>query len=224
MDSLLPAPCDAENSASTDSVFAHIAETLCVQPWCVIPDALPPLLASALATQMHSAPPEHFNAAGIGRQQAHTLAPQIRRDSIRWIDGGTPAEQAWLSWSEALRRFLNRRLFLGLDSFESHFAHYAPGAFYTKHRDAFRTLPSAETGNRVLSVVAYFNPDWSSADGGELVLFDDAGERVLQRVLPLHATLVVFLSEEVPHEVCVARRDRFSIAGWYRVRSSAIGV
>ena len=56
---------------------------------------------------------------------------------------------------------------------------------------------------------------------GELVIYDDAGEQPLQTVLPLAGTLAVFLSEEVPHEVRAARRDRYSIAGWYRVRATA---
>jgi SM-20-related protein len=73
----------------------------------------------------------------------------------------------------------------------------------------------------VLSVVAYFNADWGVTDGGELVIYDAEGEQALQTVLPLAGTLVVFLSEEVPHEVCVARRDRYSIAGWYRSRATA---
>jgi len=39
-------------------------------------------------------------------------------------------------------------------------------------------------------------------------------------VLPQLGTLVVFLSEEFPHEVLAAQRDRYSIAGWFRVNSS----
>ena len=125
-----------------------------------------------------------------------------------------------MQWADALRLFLNRRLFLGLDTFESHFAHYAPGAFYRKHRDAFRDAGAPAATRRVLSVVAYVNAGWGAEDGGELVIYDDAGETPLQRVLPLAGTLVVFLSEDVPHEVCSARRDRYSIAGWYRVRAT----
>jgi len=32
--------------------------------------------------------------------------------------------------------------------------------------------------------------------------------------------LVVFLSEEFPHEVLKAKRSRFSVAGWFRVNTS----
>jgi len=218
---MTPVPPFPALERSTEAHFEHIAATLRARSWCVIPDALPAAMSSALAFQLHDATPPQFTAAGIGRQQEHMLAPGIRSDAIHWIDGSTPAEHAWLQWADALRLFLNRRLYLGLDSFESHFAHYAPGAFYRKHRDAFRNAPGQDVSSRVVSIVVYLNPGWCDEDGGELVLYDEAGEQPLQRVLPLLGTLVVFLSEDVPHEVCTARRDRFSIAGWYRVRARA---
>lgn len=210
-----------EAAGSTDLLFGQIVEALRVQSWCVIPDALPPSLTAALAAQLSNTATAQFNPAGVGRLQEHKLAPDIRRDTIQWIAGITPAEQAWLQWAEALRLFLNRRLFMGLDSFESHFAHYAPGAFYMLHRDAFREAGSQVASRRFLSVVAYFNAEWCATDGGELVIYDAAGAQPLQTVLPQAGTLAVFLSEEVPHEVRAARRDRYSIAGWYRVRATA---
>ena len=62
----------------------------------------------------------------------------IRRDEICWIDGSTAAGAAWLQWTAELMQLLNRRLFLGLFSFESHYAHYRAGDFYKVHLDAFR--------------------------------------------------------------------------------------
>ena len=38
-------------------------------------------------------------------------------------------------------------------------------------------------------------------------------------VLPRGGTLVVFLSDRFPHEVLPARRERLSLAGWFRRRS-----
>ncbi len=218
---MTPVAMKSESEGTADRVFEHIAEVLRTQAWCVIPDAFSPAMTAALAQQDFAASAAQFNPAGVGRQHEHLLAPEIRGDNIQWIAGTTPAEQAWLQWADALRLFLNRRLFMGLDSFESHFAHYAPGACYRKHRDAFRDAGAQAATKRVLSVVAYFNADWGVTDGGELVIYDAEGEQALQTVLPLAGTLVVFLSEEVPHEVCVARRDRYSIAGWYRSRATA---
>jgi SM-20-related protein len=117
-----------------------------------------------------------------------------------------------LNWAEQLRTDLNRTLYLGLDGFESHFAHYPPGAFYRKHVDAFK-----DSGNRVLSLVVYLNPDWSPVDGGQLVLYDHAGSE-LGRFPPTMGTVAVFFSERFPHEVLTTTRDRYSIAGWFRRR------
>jgi SM-20-related protein len=213
-------PVSPHNDDVQLPVFEHMAATLRQHAWCVLPDALPLALRDELRAQLQQPDALGMRAAGIGRLQGHTVAPGIRSDAIAWITGSTPAERAWLAWADALRQFLNRHLFLGLDSFESHFAHYAPGAFYARHLDAFRTevVPAAST--RRVSLLAYLNPLWRAEDGGELVLFDpQTGQE--QRVLPELGTVALFLSEEVPHEVRAARRDRYSIAGWFRVRTGS---
>jgi SM-20-related protein len=115
---------------------------------------------------------------------------------------------------ETLRGFLNGRLFLGLFDYECHYARYAPGAFYSKHVDAF-----GGDRSRVLSTVFYLNENWRAADAGELLLYEEGGETQLESVTPLHNRLVLFLSERFPHEVRPATCKRHSIAGWFRVKS-----
>ena len=66
---------------------------------------------------------------------------------------------------EGLRQQLNRELFLGLDEYESHFALYAPGAFYRTHLDRFR-----DDDQRTVSVVIYLNDSWLPGQGGALRL------------------------------------------------------
>jgi SM-20-related protein len=53
------------------------------------------------------------------------------------------------------------------------------------------------------------------------VLYKDDADKEGVKVVPLMGTLVTFLSEEFPHEVLPAARDRYSIAGWFRVNTSA---
>lgn len=207
-----------------DGTFANfeiIAQALTVQGYCIIPDALASMdhVGQDLFLQACQMPDHAFSPAGIGRQQDHIQNSFVRRDEIHWIDGKTPAEQAWLDWNQALKTYLNRRLFLGLFSYESHFAHYRPGAFYKKHMDAFRG-----EANRVLTTVFYLNPSWTTEDGGELVIYpehdpDNQGS-ILEKVMPTFGTMVIFLSEEFPHEVLPAMRDRYSIAGWFRVNNT----
>src|SRR5699024_10260667 len=96
-----------------------------------------------------------------------------------------------------------------------HFAHYSPRAYYKRHRDAFRG-----EANRVLSVVASLNSRRGAHDGGELVLYREDRDREVIKVVLLYGSLVVFLSEEFPHEVLPAKRDRYSVAGWYRLNAS----
>ena len=65
----------------------------------------------------------------------------------------------------------------------------------------------------------YLNPRWQAADGGGLLIEVGKGGRETLAVAPDCGTLVVFLSEDFAHEVLAAKRDRYSIAGWFRARS-----
>ena len=116
-----------------------------------------------------------FRAAAVGRGVEQQRNRFVRRDLIHWMEERDPALAPWRAWTESLRVHLNRRLFLGLFSFESHLAHYRPGDFYRTHVDAFRG-----EANRVISLVCYLNEDWKQGDGGELVLYSDAGPVTVQ--------------------------------------------
>lgn len=204
-----------DGSVVDEALFGLIAADLETQGFSVRPGALPESLVHALLSCQQALNDKQFVNAGIGRGDDFVKTEFVRTDEICWITGETPEGRQWVDWTSRLQAFLNRRLFLGLFSFESHFAHYAPGAYYKRHYDAFR----GET-NRVLSVVAYLNAGWSNDDGGELVLYKDEYDKEGLRVVPLLGTIVVFLSEEFPHEVLPAIRDRHSIAGWFRVNTS----
>ena len=201
--------------AEFSDFFERIARDLQEKGFSINPCALPVALAEDLAAHLQNMPEFKFEQAGIGRDQAHSLNNFVRSDEISWITGESEAGQRWLSWTGKLQQYLNRRLFLGLFSFESHFAHYSPGDFYKRHYDAFRGQ-----ANRVLSVVVYLNRAWQPDDGGELVLYLDDKDQQGIKVTPSFGTVAVFLSEEFPHEVLPATRDRFSIAGWFRVNTS----
>jgi SM-20-related protein len=203
-------------------VFEAIAADLLEKGYSIKPNAVPPNLLDGLWQQLRSTPGHQFDPAGVGRQRAHMVNNFIRSDTISWIERETVAGENWLNWAVELQQYLNRRLFLGLFSFESHFSHYAPGDFYKKHLDAFKGQ-----SNRVLSVVLYLNPDWMPDDGGELALYHSDhshhGERSqnVLKVTPSMGTFVAFLSEEFPHEVLPAKRDRYAIAGWFRVNTTS---
>ncbi|GAC16228.1 2OG-Fe(II) oxygenase [Aliiglaciecola lipolytica] len=215
MNAIQPLLFKTDTSEINESLFAAIADDLYTQGYSIRPAALPEELSMSLSQYQLEMDEQRFKAAGIGRGNDYLKNEFVRTDEICWITGKSPAEIAWLNWTGDLQRYLNSRLFLGLFSFESHFSHYAPGTYYKRHRDAFKG-----EAQRVLSVVTYLNSGWGNDDGGELVLFNDDSDTEGTKVVPLMGTVVVFLSEDFPHEVLPAQRDRYSIAGWYRVNTS----
>lgn len=220
----------AASGADEDRLFEHIASGIEDQGYVVLPAALPEAVAASLlgylAAILGDSGNGPFHAARIGRGHDQMRNQFVRRDRIYWIDERHPESAAWLAWADRLKRYLNRRLFLGLFSFESHFSRYREGDFYRKHRDAFRG-----ESNRVLSLVTYLNKGWEPGQGGELVLYAAASDSAtgldsdqeLVTVQPGFATLVVFLSEEFPHEVRATLRERYAVAGWFRVNTSGAG-
>ena len=197
-------------------LFESIAKNIHEKGYSVHPNALSAGLNSFLWEYLQNMSPGNFKRAGVGRENRHTVNDFIRTDEISWINGETKAGEVWLDWAYALQTYLNQRLFLGLFSFESHFAHYGKGDYYKKHQDAFKG-----EANRVVSIVVYLNPDWTPDDGGELLIYTGESDSSTVTVTPGFGTIVVFLSEEFPHEVLKTNRDRYSIAGWFRLNSSS---
>jgi SM-20-related protein len=79
--------------------------------------------------------------------------------------------------------------------------------------DQFHAVP-----HRIVTVILYLNDAWMEADGGQLRMYfpqEDGSERI-EDVLPVGGRLVVFLSEEIPHEVMPTQKERISITGWLR--------
>jgi SM-20-related protein len=153
--------------------------------------------------------------AAVGRARLHATA--IRSDRLLWLDfeTGPPLVRALGQRFRHLQESINRRLLLGLWEFEAHVTLYQPGAFYAAHRDRLR-----EDDARVLSCVLYLNEDWLPQHNGELRLYhgDDTSAST-QDVLPLGGRLVLFLSEQLIHEVQPANRERWSVTGWFKRRA-----
>jgi SM-20-related protein len=188
-----------------------------VEPGYVFQDQfISPELARALYQEVLDQRDAHgLTAAGIGRGQDFHKNGDIRRDFTQWLDGSSAAQQAYLGQMEELRVALNRALYLGLQEYECHFALYEAGAFYKKHRDAFKGQ-----ANRIVTTVLYLNPEWDAQWGGQLSIYDEEDEaRLIAQTQPLAGRLACFMSERFPHEVATTTRDRVSIAGWFRVQT-----
>ena len=197
--------------------FDRVAESIAAEGWRVLPDFIGQETIAGLRDECRQfAAAGMLREAGVGNNANHKIQPDIRSDEILWLDAAQANvwRERCLARFEQLRLVLNRELQLGLFEFDCHFSRYAPGAFYSKHLDQFRG-----DGRRQLSCVLYLNEDWKPEDGGELRLHLGAGEKKrCEDVLPLGGTLVTFLSARFAHEVLPAKRERLSLAGWFKTR------
>ncbi|WP_412463382.1 2OG-Fe(II) oxygenase [Halobacteriovorax sp. RT-2-6] len=156
-----------------------------------------------------------FQEAKVGRQLTKRLDEKIRGDLTSWIEGEMadhpPALQEYLKFLDDLKDLLNPIFYLGIRSYEGHFACYDEGAFYRKHVDQHRGR-----GLRRLSVILYLS-DMNDGDGGEVVIYhhDDQDQEVA-RINPMLGRILIFLSEDLPHEVLPAFKPRLSLTGWLR--------
>lgn len=157
-----------------------------------------------------------FVDAAVGGKDP-TRRPEIRSDVIHWLEGvgdAGPADR-YLQQMQSLRDALNRALYLGLDAFDGHFAVYPPGSLYRRHLDA----SPRHTRRRVVTCITYLNPSWQPTDGGQLRIYlgGDGDERSVD-VLPEAGTTVLFLAEQIEHEVLPSYRRRTSVTGWFERR------
>ncbi|EMF9033091.1 2OG-Fe(II) oxygenase [Vibrio parahaemolyticus] len=163
-------------------------------------------------TQLRDCIPDNWKKARIDRNDDVTRIESIRSDKIQWLKPamGQPIAN-YLSKMEEIRQEVNRHFFLGLFEYEAHFAKYEKGDFYQKHLDCFKG-----NENRRLTTVFYMNESWSEEDAGELVVYD-LNDKEIATIPPRGGRLLVFLSEQFPHEVLPTNAERFSIAGWFRI-------
>ncbi|APU73770.1 2OG-Fe(II) oxygenase [Vibrio parahaemolyticus] len=169
-------------------------------------------LSEEEVTQLRDCIPDNWKKARIGRNDDVTRIESIRSDKIQWLKPamGQPIAN-YLSKMEEIRQEVNRHFFLGLFEYEAHFAKYEKGDFYQKHLDCFKG-----NENRRLTTVFYMNDSWSEEDAGELVVYD-LNDKEIATIPPRGGRLLVFLSEQFPHEVLPTNAERFSIAGWFRI-------
>lgn len=171
----------------------------------------PAFLGEALATRaLDEAGQLPMRRAGIRR--GHELDDSVRTDELAWLtrEETTGALAEAVAHFESLMHELNEGAWLGLRTFDLQLAHYAPGAHYARHRDAF-----PGQNNRRVTAIVYLNPAWGPEHGGRLRLH-------LSPPLDLDPKLdrlVVFRSELVEHEVLEAHADRWAMTAWYSARS-----
>ena len=205
----------AASGQSADSNLDRLVHGLRTNGYAVSPQFVPAALVARLRSELILTERNSgLRAATVGQGQESRRQADIRNDRICWIDNdcSSAALAECLVHFDQMRQALNKKLFLGLFEFECHFSLYPPGARYARHLDQFRN-----DDRRRVSCVLYLNDDWEENDGGALRLY--RGEnRGCQDFVPYGGTLVAFLSAQFEHEVLPARRPRYSLTGWFKVR------
>lgn len=156
-----------------------------------------------------------FKKASIGAGKE--IDKTIRGDFVYWLnkEGAEKQVKAYLDGMDELILLLNRYCFLSISSKEFHFAVYPQGTFYKKHIDQFKGRD-----NRLISVVFYLNENWQVGNGGELKIYRDSQDVVVQ---PIENRLVLFKSDVVEHEVLLSHAERKSITGWLLYQPVGLG-
>ncbi len=203
-------------TSSLDNWYEIIADRLAEEGYAIIDDAFIPEETARLRAELDRFRREGvFKPAGIGSRAQYQQNSAIRGDQIRWIERTqtSPDIHFFFDRLEGLSHYLNRTLYLGIRSYEFHFAAYPPGAFYKRHLDVFQN-----TTTRKISVICYLNDAWQPHEGGQLRLYipNRTGAETAIDVMPAGGRLVCFRSDLLEHEVLPAVRERLSITGWLK--------
>src|SRR5437868_2890793 len=212
---ILPVTMISSHSVVGADTIARVIDMIATRGYAVAPEFIDRAVADALrANALRFDRAGSLLPAAIGHGADRVERADIRGDRIRWLEETVDdfGEQSLHDALEALRVAVNRELQLGLFEFEGHYSIYPAGAGYARHIDRFR-----DDDARVLSIALYLNDRWRNEDGGMLRLHVARGRSI--DAIPYEGTLVAFLSDRFAHEVLPARRERFSIAGWFRRRA-----
>ena len=164
--------------------------------------------------EMESA--DKLKKAGIGAQQDFQVKAEIRGDFIYWLDEERDkALGSFFQLKDELMQNIKRFCYLSLSGSEFHIAKYPVGSFYHWHLDQFQ-----ERTNRQITVLIYLNGSWKKGDGGELVIYRDKQEIIVE---PIAKRLLLFKSDTIEHEVLKTNVPRYSLTGWLLHQPAGIG-
>jgi len=159
---------------------------------------------------------DHLKKAGIGTSGEFKIASSVRGDFIHWLDENRDSELAdFFGIKNELIDKLKRFCYLSLSGSEFHIAKYPKGSHYNRHLDQFN-----ERSNRQITVLIYLNENWKKGDGGELVIYKEGQEIVVE---PIAKRLLLFKSDVIEHEVLKTNVPRYSLTGWLLHQPASVG-
>jgi SM-20-related protein len=158
---------------------------------------------------------DKLRKAGIGSTGEFQVESSVRGDYIYWVDRTRDNQLAPVfDLLDELILNLKQICFLSVSGSEFHFAKYPAGSFYKRHLDQFHNR-----NNRQITVLIYLNDCWKKGDGGELKLYLENGDLLVE---PLARRLILFKSEAIEHEVLKTRVPRYSFTGWLLKQESQL--
>lgn len=199
-------------------IYERIIEQLVTEHYAVIDDFFSIEHIRQFRMQAENlAQADALKKAAIGQSADKMIAEGIRGDFIHWMDEKNPrkTEAAFFEKVQNFMEYLNRTCYLGLDSFEFHYAYYPPGTWYKRHFDTFH-----HDDRRRFSMICYLQTAaWKPENGGALHIYipTEMGEKTIE-VAPQPGRVVIFDSRKLAHEVCEVVKDRWSITGWLKTR------
>lgn len=195
---------------NTPHIFEKIADQLAFESYALVDE----FISLEQSKAMRSILQQHFyegqmKKAGIGTFENFQIDKSIRGDHVKWIepDAAYPVTLEFYSKIKELMGFINRTCFLSLKDLEAHYAYYPENTYYKRHLDKF-----INNSHRKLTFICYLNNEWKHGDGGELRIYLKNDSH--HDVEPIGGRLVCFKSDELEHEVLLAKKSRYSITGW----------
>ena len=159
---------------------------------------------------------ERLRKAGIGALGEYQVQSAIRGDLVYWLDEQKDlALSPFFELMTELKEKLLRYCYLSLSGAEFHLAKYPAGSFYKRHLDQFNGR-----NNRVITVLLYLNEKWQPGNGGELKIYRDSGEYLVE---PIANRLLLFKSDMLEHEVLTTQVPRYSLTGWLLRQPEGLG-
>lgn len=154
-----------------------------------------------------------FRPARIGRGHEQQEQKNIRSDEILWLDKNDSDLLFFAEICDKIQTELAQGLMLPIQNYELHWARYpAHSGGYDEHLDQSQTKDLFH-GERLITFILYLNDSWQSEDGGQLKI--RLPEQIMS-IEPQCGTMILFRSDSLWHQVIPAKKDRWSLTGWFR--------
>lgn len=201
----------------TDEQWIQWMDELALNDYVIVDDFISDDLFTTIRDFFHEKEQnDQLKKAGIGSSGEFQVNTSIRGDFIYWLDRLRDEKlEPFFGLMDELIQSLKRFCFLSLSGSEFHIAKYPKGSHYNRHLDQFN-----ERSNRQITVLIYLNEHWKKGDGGELKIYKNDEEILVE---PTAKRLLLFKSDIIEHEVLTTNVPRYSLTGWLLHQPATVG-